>query len=115
MGIAGFSHDFGTLDGKVPPVLEVFDSFLRGGSSSIVSTFMVLLAPILPLLIRLPTRQNRLMQKLRLTMTEIAHELLARTRKEMELKRVDESAAEKSIIGLLSMFKSSKVLGRAHS
>jgi len=58
------------------------------------------MGPVLPILQYLPTKQNRMFKRLRLTMGEIADELLARNRKEKEGKALTE---EKSIIGLLSM------------
>jgi hypothetical protein len=64
----------------------------------VMSHFLFLLGPILPMLLQLPTAQNRLFKKLRTTMNTIADGLLDRTRKEKE-----GAAEEKSIIGLLSM------------
>ncbi|KAF5371478.1 hypothetical protein D9615_009620 [Tricholomella constricta] len=98
IGIAGFGHDFGSLDGKVPAVVEVFESMKQGNGA--LSHFVFLLGPVIPLLLRLPTSDNRRFARLRITMGEIANELLERTRKEKE-GLLDEKAEEKSIIGLL--------------
>ena len=57
------------------------------------------MGPVLPILQRLPTKQNRIFKRLRTTMGEIADELLVRTRREEEGKALME---EKSIISLLS-------------
>lgn len=97
MGIAGFGHDFRALEGKDSPVVEVFESF-SSGDTSFLSHFVFLMGPVLPILQNLPTKQNRMLKRLRSTMQEIADELLARNRKENEGKALTE---EKSIIGLL--------------
>ena len=60
------------------------------------------MGPVLPILQYLPTKQNRMFKRLRLTMREIADELLARNRNEKEGTALSE---EKSIIGLLSTCK----------
>ncbi|KAH7913961.1 cytochrome P450 [Hygrophoropsis aurantiaca] len=99
IGIAGFSHDFGSLDGKVTSVTEVFDSFGTAKPSPLNSLFF-LLAPVFPWLIKLPTSRAKLVKKLNTTMGEISEELLSRTRKEKEADASD-AKAENSIIGLL--------------
>jgi hypothetical protein len=91
IGIAGFSHDFQSLDGVESSVVKVFKSFERQ-NSPIPLTF--LLAPILPLLFKLPTRRKRLMDELRSSMSELANQLLEKTKRE--------DVEDKSIIGLLS-------------
>lgn len=68
------------------------------------------MGPVLPTLQNLPTSDNRLFKKLRATMSEIADELLDRTRKEREGKLTGEKAEEKSVIGLLSTPLDSSVL-----
>jgi hypothetical protein len=50
----------------------------------------------------LPNRRNKILSKLRQAMSDIADELLARTRVVKEGKVSEEKAEEKSIIGLLS-------------
>lgn len=82
-------------------MVEVFEA-IGAADTSWVSIFVSLMGPVLPLLLKLPTGENRLFKKLRLTMSEIADELLERTRKEKSGKVVSEKAEERSIIGLLS-------------
>lgn len=101
IGIAGFGHDFGTLDGKYPAIVEVFDALGSSHSIGIFAPLLQLITPILPWLMKLPTRRNKLMAKLRQAMSDIADELLARTRKEKEGRISEEKSEEKSIIGLL--------------
>ncbi|RDB20296.1 hypothetical protein Hypma_012676 [Hypsizygus marmoreus] len=100
IGIAGFGHDFGSLDGKHPSVVEVFE-MIGTSNRSVFSHLVFLMGPVLPLLLKLPTGENRLFARLRITMSEIADELLARTRKEKEEKLAGEKTEGKSIIGLL--------------
>ena len=102
IGLAGFSHNFGALEGKHTTVTEVFDTFGASPRSSALNKGLRLLAQTFPLLMRLPTRRGKLIQKLTLAMEEISNALLARTQKELEIG-VAGGAEEKSIIGLLSM------------
>ncbi|KAF8812724.1 cytochrome P450 [Phlegmacium glaucopus] len=97
IGIAGFGHDFHALDGKDSAVVEVFESF-GSGDTSLLSHFVFLMGPVLPILHYLPTKQNKIFKRLRMTMGGIADDLLARNRREKEGKALME---EKSIIGLL--------------
>ncbi|KAF8148841.1 cytochrome P450 [Crassisporium funariophilum] len=97
VGIAGFGHDFHALDGKDSPVVEVFNSF-SSGNTSVLSHFVFLMGPVLPMLMNLPTKRNRMFKRLRTTMGGIADELLARNRGE---KAGKPSLEDKSIIGLL--------------
>ncbi|KAH7890187.1 cytochrome P450 [Phlebopus sp. FC_14] len=99
IGIAGFSHDFGSLNGEHASVTEAFDTF---GSSpaSAVNAFLLLLAQAFPIFGRIPTPRSKLTKKLNQSMGEISTVLLDRTRKEGEVG-VAEDKQEKSIIGLL--------------
>ncbi|KAG2066952.1 cytochrome P450 [Suillus decipiens] len=101
VGIAGFSHDFGSLDGKRSSVTEVFDS--SGNNNQQVSAankILFLLASAFPIIIKIPSKRTNLTEKLSVTMGEISNELLIRSRRE---KNVDMSGRdeEKSVIGLL--------------
>uniref|UniRef100_P9WEJ0 Cytochrome P450 monooxygenase claO n=1 Tax=Ampulloclitocybe clavipes TaxID=56467 RepID=CLAO_AMPCV len=98
IGIAGFSHDFGSLDGKHSDVAAVFDSF-GSINPSYFSMVIFLLALVFPILLKLPTNRNLLVLKLRERTSEIADVLLERTRKEKEGRTG--TVEEKSIIGLL--------------
>ncbi|KAF8166821.1 cytochrome P450 [Pholiota molesta] len=98
IGIAGFGHDFHALDGKESAVVDVFDSF-ASGDISLLSHFVFLMGPVLPILQKLPTKQNLTFKKLRATMRAIADELLERNRREKAGK--GGVGEEKSIIGLL--------------
>jgi len=83
-------------------VVEVFDA-IGAADTSLVSHLVFLMGPVLPILLKLPTGENRLFRKLRLTMSAIADELLDRTRKEKTGGITPgEKVEEKSIVGLLS-------------
>ncbi|KAI9570092.1 cytochrome P450 [Boletus coccyginus] len=89
IGLAGFSHNFGALEGKDATVTEVFDTF---GASPRSTTF--------PFLMQLPTPRTLLIQKLNIAVEEISNQLIARTEKELEMGVIG-GKEERSIIGLL--------------
>ena len=110
IGIAGFGHDFHSLDGHRSPVADVFDSF-GTEDTSLFSHFVFLLGPVLPMPLNLPTERNKTMKRLNATMTDIADVLLEGMRKEREAEAgaavgggVQEKSEEKLIIWLLSGF-----------
>ncbi|KAF4574399.1 hypothetical protein EYR40_005882 [Pleurotus pulmonarius] len=102
IGIAGFSHNFGQLDGKDSDVAVAFNS-LGGDDRNIFTAFIFLLSPYFPFLATLPTKRNRVMRKLRQSLSNISDELLERTRKESQ-----GGVEEKSIIGLLIKAENAK-------
>jgi cytochrome P450 len=100
VGIAGFSHDFGSLDGKRASVTEVFDTFGKDQQASAVNQIVLLLASAFPIIIKMPTKHSYLVKKLGDTMGEISNNLLTRSRQEKDAN-MSERDEEKSIIGLL--------------
>ncbi|KAG2125601.1 cytochrome P450 [Suillus cothurnatus] len=100
VGIAGFSHDFGSLDGKRASVTEAFDNFGNNQQASAVNKAFMLFASVFPIITKIPTKRTNLFKKLGMTMGEISNDLLIRSRREKDanLSGKDE---EKSIIGLL--------------
>jgi cytochrome P450 len=100
IGIAGFSHDFGSLDGKRASVTEVFDTFGKDQQASAVNQIVLLLASAFPIIIKMPTKHSYLVKKLGDTMGEISNNLLTRSRQEKDAN-MSERDEEKSIIGLL--------------
>ncbi|KAG2364256.1 cytochrome P450 [Suillus spraguei] len=100
VGIAGFSHDFGSLDGKRASVTEVFDAFGTVQQRSALSKVLFLLASAFPIFARIPNKRTKLAKKLNITMGEISHDLLLRSRREKDVN-MKEAEEEKSIIGLL--------------
>lgn len=99
VGIAGFGHDFGALDGKHSAIEEVFDSFGQRPSMGMM-VFVILLGTALPILSKIPTSRTRLMSKLHNTMEEVSEGLLERSRKEKEMGGAA-SHTSRSIIGSL--------------
>ncbi|KAH8115692.1 cytochrome P450 [Phellopilus nigrolimitatus] len=100
IGIAGFGHDFGELDGHHSEVGEMFDSFgtlpQRG-----ISMILPLLGQVLPFLMKIPTTRRRLIKELHRSMEEIAEVLLMRSRKEKEAGESGGNESGRSIIGAL--------------
>ncbi|KZT13226.1 cytochrome P450 [Laetiporus sulphureus 93-53] len=97
VGIAGFSHDFGTLHGKRSTVAETFEAFGHVKPSLIIaSTFILGLA--FPVLAKVPTPFWMLIKRLNDSMGEIAQDMLENTRRE---SKGENKTEEKSIIGLL--------------
>ncbi|KAI6017137.1 cytochrome P450, partial [Pisolithus marmoratus] len=99
IGLAGFSHDFGSLDGKSTPITEIFSTF---GSSkrSAMNVGLVLLSEVFPLLEYVPTPRTKLFHEMQRIVENISTGLLARTRKEKE-EGVLDGKEDKSIIGVL--------------
>lgn len=98
VGIAGFSHDFGALQGKRSAVADLFDN-LGTLKPSPLTPFILMIAPVLPFLMKLPTKRGKLIKGLNVSMGAISDELLERTRREGV---AEDKYEEKSIIGLLS-------------
>ncbi|KAJ7683554.1 cytochrome P450 [Mycena rosella] len=99
IGIAGFSHDFRTLDGEYSAVAAAFDSLSFEGTG-LLSGLVLILGIQFPFLAHLPTARNRIMGNLRKTMSVIADELLEKTRREKKSHVTDETA-DRSVIGLI--------------
>ncbi|KAJ7914059.1 cytochrome P450 [Mycena leptocephala] len=99
IGIAGFSHDFRTLDGAYSPVAAAFESLSFEGQS-LLSVLLFMLGTQLPFLVHLPVERNRIIAKLRREMGVIAADLLEKTRREKRSNATDENT-DKSVIGLL--------------
>jgi hypothetical protein len=101
LGIAGFSHDFGTIQGKHSIIAEVLDTF-GGVNFSFVDIFKLVLGLAFPFLTHIPTRRKNLQMKFRYKAEEISRGLLERTKKEKEGNV--ENKRDRSVIELLSMF-----------
>ncbi|KAG2096080.1 cytochrome P450 [Suillus discolor] len=99
VGIAGFSHDFGSLDGKRVSVAEAFDT-LGSNQPSAVDTAVFLLASVFPIILKIPNKRQNLFKKLGITMEQISNELLIRSRREKDAD-MSQGGEENSLIGLL--------------
>ncbi|KAF8838202.1 cytochrome P450 [Paxillus ammoniavirescens] len=98
-GIAGFSHDFASLDGKKSTVATVFEE-IGNTKPSPGFAYILVLAHLFPALLRLPSPRTRLTEMLNNSMGMISKELLERTRKENKEGSL-EGEQDNSIIGLL--------------
>ena len=101
IGIAGFSHDFGTLDGKHSTVAQVFSALGNNPGTSAFNRILTLLAQVFPIIVKIPTKRRVLTNKLNTAMSEISSDLLIRSRREKDMG-VSDTEAGKSIMGLLS-------------
>ncbi|KAI6136080.1 cytochrome P450 [Pisolithus sp. B1] len=99
-GLACFSHDFGSLDGKPASVAEVLDTVASSPMQSAVDIGFFLLSEVFPFLAYLPTPRMKLLLEMQRTMEDISKKLLARIKKEKE-EGVLDGKEERSIIGML--------------
>ncbi|KZP25791.1 cytochrome P450 [Athelia psychrophila] len=98
VGIAGFSHDFGTLEGKQSDIADIFDDFGRH-KPSFAQMIVFILSAAFPVVWRLPTAKNKLVMGFARTAESISRSLLERTRKHNSL--AGGSKGDKSVIGIL--------------
>jgi hypothetical protein len=96
IGLAGFSHDFGSLRGQTSALGSLLDSTSRM-PMSLLELAVILLEPTLPFLTEIPTPRSRLRHEIKTVCGELSRGLLTQT-KRSEGTEVD----PKSILGLLS-------------
>ncbi|KIL58929.1 hypothetical protein M378DRAFT_170017 [Amanita muscaria Koide BX008] len=94
MGIAGFGHDFRSLDGHKSPVSEALDGLLEDNSFRVVLILGLLFPPVL----KLPLRQTEIMRRMHKAFSDIATVLLEKSQQEKELSNGEK---DRSILGLL--------------
>ncbi|KAJ7289122.1 cytochrome P450, partial [Mycena rebaudengoi] len=107
IGIAGFSHEFSSLDGKPCEVTDAFEN-LSNARPSPVENIRFLLGMFLPWVKDwIPTERGKKLDELKISLREVANKLLERS-------RVSGVAygEEKSIIGLLIKAESNE--GKLH-
>jgi hypothetical protein len=97
VGIGGFSHDFGTLSGETPPILQSLQAL--GGDSPSGSPTAFALATYVPGILSLAQAAAGVagFGKLRTSLGSVAEGLLERER-----EGKGDKVPDKSIIGLLS-------------
>jgi hypothetical protein len=81
IGIAGFGHDFGTLDGRPCDVADVFESFSDPKQASVPPLFWAF-ASMFPWLMNIPSPRNLLIDRLHKSMAVVSKGLLQRTKQE---------------------------------
>ncbi|KAK7044771.1 cytochrome P450 [Favolaschia claudopus] len=97
IGLAGFSHDFGTLSGKTSTIATVFDSL--GSKISFFDTVTLLLSFIFPIFARIPTPRRMMLNDLGKTMQSLGDRFLHTNT--ADSIRSDTLSGDKSVIGLL--------------
>ena len=98
VGIAGFSHDFGTLDGKECIVADAFNSLVEEHPS--VNPWAMALGNTFPFLLNLAGSRFKKFTAMRYVLADVASDLIERVRREEH--EIEHVAGDKSIIGLLS-------------
>jgi hypothetical protein len=93
IGIAGFSHDFGTLMGEQCDVADMFNSLVNRKDHS-GFTALLILAFLFPSVLKIRTKFTEWTEKLNDTMEVIASELLEKFDRNNKLD-------DRSVIGLL--------------
>ncbi|KAI6026797.1 cytochrome P450, partial [Pisolithus microcarpus] len=75
-GIAGFSYDFNSLNGKPNAMISVFDSFAAGMPQSAFSVAVSVLTLVFPIASNIPTQRNQMLDQLHKRMTELCDALI---------------------------------------
>ncbi|KAJ7580751.1 cytochrome P450 [Mycena floridula] len=100
IGMGGFSHNFGTVEGKEPLISTAFDTFGKSiGDSPSISPFSFLVGAFLPILMKLPIGNAKLVMQLKANLTTVGSDLIERVQKEQQLEGTDKARNDKSIIG----------------
>ncbi|KAK0455641.1 cytochrome P450 [Desarmillaria tabescens] len=73
IGIAGFSHDFGAIDGKP----QIFDD-LDLSSGATFFAFMIIASTMFPAILRLPSKKKGALSAMNRVLSDIADQLLAK-------------------------------------
>lgn len=106
MGIAGFYHDFETLQGKSSVVIDAFEAVGKNPPAKLYSMIYLLLFPMMPILLKIPNKRKAVLDRYRKTMGSIGEALLSRVRSDKEEAGGVKHPASTSIIGTLRMFRS---------
>ncbi|KAL4079878.1 cytochrome P450, partial [Scleroderma yunnanense] len=94
IGLAGFGHDFSTLDGKKGSMALALDAFgAPSGKRKAINSGFYLLMQMFPVLFRIPTPRNRMFDELHKSTASVSIALHEKSEKGKE---------ENSIIGFLS-------------
>ncbi|KAJ7682538.1 cytochrome P450 [Mycena polygramma] len=101
IGLAGFSHDFGTLSGNTSKIVSIFDAF--GSKESFLDIAVFLLSLVVPVVDTVPTSRNSLLSQLTKSMQDLGNKVLENT---------SNANSDKSVIGQLMKSASSKRISR---
>ncbi|KAJ7650922.1 cytochrome P450 [Roridomyces roridus] len=98
IGLAGFSHDFGTLTGNISNIASIFDAF--GSQQSAWDIAILLLSLIVPAVDNLPTTRQTLFNQLTKEMQNLGREFM------------NNANTDKSIMGLLMKSSNSATISQ---
>ncbi|KAJ7504772.1 cytochrome P450 [Mycena galericulata] len=101
IGLAGFSHDFGTLTGNTSKITSIFDAF--GSKESFLDIAVFLFSMVVPIVDNFPTRRNSLLSQLTKSMQDLGNKFLENT---------SNVSTDKSVMGQLMKSASSKKISR---
>ena len=96
MGLTLFGHDFGSLKGNKPAILESLQFFLKKE----VSFFTLLLNGLMPFLMTF-TKSNAYFEELRDCIRDVTKSSMERTKKEKEFEN-SQGFHDKSLLSILS-------------
>ncbi|KAJ7574646.1 cytochrome P450 [Mycena floridula] len=99
IGMGGFSHDFGTLDGKQPLIQQALESFDKSVGNPSVPPITFIMGGILPFLLKLPIGRTNLVRRLKDNLNDVGTDLVERVRKERKIE--GPQSGDKSVIGAL--------------
>ncbi|KAI6037499.1 cytochrome P450 [Pisolithus marmoratus] len=96
-GIAGFSYDFGSLDGKPNSMISVLDAFGAPSTPNIWDNFFHLLSLFFPVVLNVPTLRGKMVAKLNARTSEICDAIIDITTKERD-RRSNEQVSTISLL-----------------
>ncbi|KAI6012677.1 cytochrome P450 [Pisolithus orientalis] len=111
IGMAGFSHDFGSLDGKPATIQKVFSAFDASAKQSFLDIAVVLFAEVFPVFSYIPVSCVQSLTDMQETLSGVAKNLLERMEREQKEGVID-GKEDKSIIGVL--IKATEAEGGRH-
>ncbi|EJD00151.1 cytochrome P450 [Fomitiporia mediterranea MF3/22] len=107
IGIAGFGHDFNSLEGESQEITDVFDSFYTPNLPSGVELLIFMFQIIFPIFSKIPTKIIRLQSRMNATLEGISRNLMKGRRSEGEVTLHDQTSIDRSMMGTLLKAESS--------
>ena len=99
IGIAGFGHNFGALDGEYGAVEESLAKMSVVPPRGPINNILQLMGPLLPALSHIPTKRNVYLKRLHNSMQGVAQNLLQKTKEDGETGSFSDFS--RSIMGAL--------------
>ncbi|EJD00152.1 cytochrome P450 [Fomitiporia mediterranea MF3/22] len=107
IGIAGFGHDFNSLEGESQEMTDVFDSFYTPNLPSGFILLIFMLQIIFPIFSKIPTKMTRLQSRMNATLEGISRNLMKGKRSEGEVASHGQLDVDRSVMGTLLKAESS--------